>query len=262
MQPDQLIPLNALKAKLARQELGLCMSVRLFVQPDIVLIAKAAGLDALYIDLEHGSISLESLRQVSVTAIAANFSCLVRVANINDIPAVLDTGASGVICPNIETADEARAAVTQAKFPPQGHRGVAGVFAQFGYQPMSASKSLPALNANTMVIVQIESATGLANLEAIAAIEGIDMLLVGANDLLADLGLVGDYDHPELRNAYLRVIAACKANNIACGIGGLTSRPAMISELVRLGANFISVGNDITLFANTVRSTVEKFLDS
>ena len=259
MQRDEITPSNSLKDKLDRQEVGLCMAIRLFTQPDMVLIAKGAGLDAIYIDLEHGSISPDAVRQVAVTAIAANIACLVRVPSLDDISRVLDAGASGVICPGIETAEEVHAAIAAAKFPPQGNRGVAATFPHFGYRPIPASQSLPAMNASSMIIAQIESAKGLANLDAIASVRGLDMLFVGANDLLADLGLAGDFDHPKLNDAFLRVIAACKQHNLTCGIGGLTSRPQMIAKLVSLGANFISIGNDISLLTNSIRSGVEKF---
>lgn len=259
MHHDAFAPLDALKRRLVGPKLSLCMAVRLVVQPDIVLIAKTAGLDALYIDLEHGSVSPEAVRHVAVTALAASIPCLVRVPNPSDIPRLLDAGAAGVICPDIRTPEASRAAVAAAKFPPLGSRGVAAAFPQFGYQPLPARQALPALNTGSIVVAQIESAEGLANVEAIAAVEGVDMLLVGANDLLADLGLAGEFDHPDLRAACARILAACKRHGIAFGIGGLTSRPALVADLVQSGAVFVSIGNDVNVLAGGVRACVERF---
>lgn len=256
---DATAPRNGLKQKLARREVSLCMALRIVAVPDMVLIASAAGFDALYVDLEHGCIAPDALRNLAATAIAACFPCLVRVARQSDISSVLDAGASGVICPDVRTAQEARGAVAEAKFPPSGRRGVSAAFAHYGYRPMPAATSLPALDAASMVVAQIESGEGLANVESIAAVPGLDMLLIGSNDLLADLGHAGQYDHPALDAAYARTIEACDRNDIACGIGGLTSRPDLVARFLKMGAVFVSAGNDVSFLVNGARASVEKF---
>lgn len=254
MSRGSLTPSNNLKSKLSRDELCLCMSIRLVTQPDIVLIAKAAGFDAIYIDLEHGNISPEACSRVAVTSIAAGIACLVRVPRIDEISKVLDGGASGVICPNIANADEAKAVVQAAKFPPIGKRGVAASFPNYGYQPVPASDSLPALNEASMVVLQIESVDGLNNIETIAETNGVDMLLVGTNDLLADMGLAGQFEHEKLKEAFAKISVACKRQSITFGIGGLSSHPSLVASLVAMGGSFISVGSDIGFLANAARA--------
>lgn len=256
MHSDELVPLNPLKAKLARNELCLCMSVRLVVQPDIVLIARTAGFDALYIDLEHGSVSPDACRHVAATAIAADLACLVRVPDIADISRLLDNGFSGVICPNIVDAQQARDAVAAAKFPPYGRRGVAATFPHYGYRSVPASEALPALNDASMVVLQIESLEGLNNVEAIAAVDGVDMVLVGTNDLLADMGLAGQFGHEKLRQAFARIAAACKGQSVAVGIGGLSTRPDLVVSFVEMGGGFISAGSDVGFLANSAKAKV------
>jgi 4-hydroxy-2-oxoheptanedioate aldolase len=101
------------------------------------------------------------------------------------------------------------------------------------------------MNAATMVIVQLESAAGLAAIEDIVAVEGVDMVLIGTNDFLADLGRPGEYDHPKVREAYERTIAACHQHGKHAGVGGLSSRPDLVQQFVSLGARFVSTGTDL-----------------
>ena len=96
-----------------------------------------------------------------------------------------------------------------------------------------------------MVIVQLESATGLAAIEEIVAVKGVDMVLIGTNDFLADHGLPGQYDHPKVREAYERTIAACRKHGKHAGVGGLSSRPDLVKQYVAMGARFVSTGTDL-----------------
>jgi 2-keto-3-deoxy-L-rhamnonate aldolase RhmA len=238
---------NAVKEKLARGELVASMIVRLVPGVEIVPIAKAAGFDSLYIDLEHSSFSLHTASQICIMALEAGIPAFVRVpANTPDyIARVLDGGALGVIAPGVRSAEEARAVVAAAKYPPLGSRGLAGALPQLGYRSVPAAQALPALNQATMVIVQFESAAALAAAEDIAGVEGVDLVLIGSNDLLADLGFPGEYDHPKLAEAYQRCIDACRRHGKHLGIGGLASRADLVERFVRLGARYVSAGTDL-----------------
>src|SRR5690349_18346064 len=225
---------NPVKEKLARGELVASMTVRLVSGVEIVSIAKAAGFDSLYIDLEHSSLTLHAASQISIMALEAAIPALVRVpANTPEyISRVLDGGALGVIAPGVRSAAEARAVVDAAKYPPLGARGLSGGLPQLGYRTVPAAKALPALNAATTVTVQFESAASLAAMDEIVAVDGVDMVMIGSNDLLADLGLPGEYDHPKLRDAYERTIAACRKRGKHVGVGGLASRPDLVAQFV------------------------------
>jgi len=238
---------NEVKEKLARGELVASMIVRLVSGVEIVRIAKSAGFDSLYIDLEHSSFTIHSAAQISLMALEAGIPAFVRVpANTPEyISRVLDAGALGVIAPGVSSAAEARAVVAAAKYPPLGGRGVAPGLPHFGYRALPAAETLPAMNHATMVIVQLESAAALAALEEIVAVDGVDLVLIGSNDLLADFGLAGQYDHPKLREAYERTIAACRRRGKHVGIGGLGTRPDLVEKLVQLGARYVSTGTDL-----------------
>ena len=238
---------NNVKEKLARDEVVASMTVRLVRTTEIARIAKTAGFDTLYVDLEHSSMSLESCGQICIAAMEIGIAPFVRVpANTPDyIARVLEFGALGVIAPHVRTATQARDVVNAAKFAPLGERSNASGLPHLHYRNFPAVEAYAALNDATMIIVQFESAEALERADEIVAVEGIDMVLVGVNDLLADLGLPGQYDHPRVRDCYARTIAACRARGKHCGVGGLASRPDLIAEYVRMGARYVSTGTDL-----------------
>ena len=238
---------NAVKDMLARGELVASMAVRLVPGVEIVRIARSAGFDSLYVDLEHSSFTLHTASQLCIMALEAGVPALVRVpANTPEyVSRVLDGGALGVIAPGVRSAEEARAVVAAAKYPPAGSRGLAPGLPHLEYRSVPASQALPMLNEATLVAVQMECAASLAAIDEIAAVQGIDMVLVGSNDLLADLGHAGDYDHPRLAQAYERVLAACRPRGKHVGVGGLGSRTDLVQKFVRMGARFVSTGTDL-----------------
>ena len=238
---------NAVKEKLARGEVVASMTVRIVPGVEIVRIAKSAGFDTLYIDLEHSSFSMRTASQISMMALEAGIPAFVRVpANTPEyISRVLDGGALGVIAPGVRSAQEARGVVAASKYPPLGSRGLSPGLPHLEFRSVPATDALPAMNAATMVIVQFESAAALAAMEEIVAVEGIDMVLIGTNDLLADLGLPGQYDHPKLHEAYERTVAACRKRGKHVGVGGLGTRPDLVEKFVRLGARYVSTGTDL-----------------
>jgi 4-hydroxy-2-oxoheptanedioate aldolase len=101
------------------------------------------------------------------------------------------------------------------------------------------------MNEATMVIVQFESADAVRNAEEIMAVEGVDVALIGTNDLMADMDIAGQFDHPKVREAYERTIAACLKHGKHTGVGGLSSRQDLVSDLVRIGARYVSTGTDL-----------------
>lgn len=224
------------------------MTVRLVSSVEIVRIAKTAGFDALYIDLEHSAFSIQTTSQLSVMALEAGIPALVRVPpKTHDyIPRVLDGGALGIIAPDVRSAADAAEVVAAAKYPPLGRRGMSTGLAHLGFRAVPAKEALPQMNQATMVIVQLESGAALACIEEIVEVEGVDLVLIGTNDLLADLGRPGEYDHPKVRETYERTIAACRKHGKHVGVGGLASRPDLVQEFVRMGARFVSTGTDLS----------------
>jgi 4-hydroxy-2-oxoheptanedioate aldolase len=238
---------NTVKEKLARDEVVSSITVRLVRGVEIALIARTAGFDALYVDLEHSSFSRETTSQICIAALAAGIAPFVRVPDIKPehIAGALDGGALGVIVPHIRSAQEAREVVAAAKFPPLGERSAAGGLPHLGYRSFPTAETNRALNQATMVIVQLETADALERTEEIVAVQGVDLVLIGTNDLLADWGIPGQYEDERVRGAYARVIAACREMRKHVGVGGLSTRPKLVAEFVRMGARYVSTGTDL-----------------
>ncbi len=246
MQANEIVR-NVVKEKLARNEVVASMTVRLVRGVEIAQIAKTAGFDMLYVDVEHSTFTIEATGQICLAALSAGIAPFVRVpANTPEyISRVLDGGALGVVAPHIGSAEEARAVVRAAKFPPLGERGAGGPLPHLQYRSFPTAQANAALNDATMVIVQFESADAVDRADEIAAVKGIDMVLIGVNDMLASLGLAGQYEHPKVRDAYARTIAACRKYGKHVGVGGLSTRPKLAAEFVAMGARMVSTGTDM-----------------
>jgi 4-hydroxy-2-oxoheptanedioate aldolase len=236
---------NHVKDKLARGEVVASMTVRLVRGIEIARIAKTAGFDSLYVDLEHSSFSLETTSQICIAALEAGVTPLVRVPGVADVQRILDAGALGIIAPHVQSATEAEAYVRAAKYPPRGERSNAGPLPHLQYRALPAAESYAAIDAATMVVVQFESAQAIDNADAIVAVDGVDMVLIGTNDLLADWGLAGQYDHPKVREAYAKTIAACRRHGKHAAVGGFATRPDLAAQYVRMGARYVSTGTDL-----------------
>lgn len=237
---------NTMRDKLARGELVSSITVRISRGIEIVHIASTAGFDSLYVDLEHSSLSLDTAGQICLAAQALGVTPLVRVpANRPEwIGRALDAGAMGIIAPHVESAAEAREVVRQARFAPRGQRSLVGQLPHLGYRSYPAKEACAALDEATTVMVQLEGAAAIEAVDEIMAVDGVDMAMVGANDLMADFGLAGDYSHPRLHEAFERTLAACARHGKHAGIGGLGERPDLVARYVDMGARYVSCGTD------------------
>jgi len=236
---------NHVKDKLGRGEVVASMTARLVRGVEIARIAKTAGFDSLYVDMEHSSFSLETTGQICMAALEAGLTPMVRVPGLAVVQQVLDAGALGIIAPHVQSAAAARDYVKAAKYPPLGERSNAGPLPHLQYRSFPAAEANAAIDAATMVIVQFESDEAIAKADEIVGVEGVDMVLIGTNDLLADWGLPGQYEHARVRDAYAKTIAACRRHGKHAGVGGLASRPNLAAEFVRLGARYVSTGTDL-----------------
>lgn len=239
---------NSVKDKLAQNEVVASMIVRLVRTVEIAQIAKTAGFDSFYVDMEHNGFSFETTGQLCVAGLAAGIAPFVRVPSISahDISRALDGGALGVIAPHIHSAREAERVVRAAKFAPLGDRSIAGGLPHLQFRTFSATETVNALNDATMVAIMIESAEALAEVDEIAAVEGVDLLLVGTNDLCSSLGIPGQLDHDKVRSAYAKAIDACRKHGKHLGVGGLSAYPRLAGEFVKMGARYVSTGTDLS----------------
>ncbi len=211
---------NKAKAKLGRGEVAVgCMTM--FVQPAVVEYIGRAGFDWVMFDGEHGPVTPESVEIGVMAAENVGLTPLGRVP-VNRPEVVLrfmDTGLAGVLVPHVDTAADARAAVTAVKYHPRGERGLAGVRAS-GYGAVPQPEYVARANAETMVLAMIESVTAVDNIEAIAAVDGLDVLNVGTSDLSQSMGRPGQKDDPKLIEMVEHVIKVGRAAGKAVAVGG------------------------------------------
>jgi 2-keto-3-deoxy-L-rhamnonate aldolase RhmA len=242
---------NPVKQRLDAGEPAMGISVRMVRSADIARIARASGHDFLFIDTQHSVFDLETISPIAQTALAIGVAPIVRVRSVDDpdVSLLLDNGVTGIVFPDVSTAEQARKAVRMVRCPPLGTRSVGGGYVHFDYRSVPLKESVPQLDGSTLLVCMIETVEGLNNVEEIAAVPGIDVLHVGTNDLLATMGLAGQFDHPAVVEAQDRVIAAARANGIHAGCGGNrdTTRQA---EAVRRGALFLTTQSDVALLSS------------
>ena len=254
---------NGVKDKLARNEVVLSMTVKLVRTVEIAGIARTAGFDSIYIDVEHSSFSLDTTGQICMASLAVGITPFVRVPSITPdcISRVLDGGALGVIAPHIQSPQDAARVVRAAKFPPLGDRSFTGSLPHFQFRTFPTTEMFEALNEATMVIVMIESAEALAAVDEIAAVDGVDMLFIGTNDLCSSLGIPGQLDHDSIRDAYARTIEACRRYGKHLGVGGLSAHPKLAGEFVKLGGRYVSTGTDLSFLLSAATARAKQMRD-
>ncbi|MEA2991065.1 MAG: hypothetical protein QOG83_3776 [Alphaproteobacteria bacterium] len=236
---------NIARERLERGELSLGVGVKVVRGVEIGKAMKSAGYDWLFIDLEHGALSIETAAQMAVAALDAGIAPIVRIASgeFSIATRLMDNGALGIVVPHVETADEARLVVQKLRYPPLGRRAIYSSVPQYEFKTMNAA-DMAALNAANLIVVMLESRTGIDNAGAIAAVPGIDVLLIGTNDLCVDLGITGELGHAQVDDAYARMIAACRAHGKWAGMGGIYDEQLM-QRYIGMGARFILGGGDL-----------------
>jgi 2-keto-3-deoxy-L-rhamnonate aldolase RhmA len=222
------------------------------------MLAKAAGFDWLFIDAEHGFISTPEISQICVAALSMGVVPIVRICAdaLDEGTRALDNGALGLVVPHVDTPEQARALVDAFRFAPMGHRSTGGSNAAFGYRPPAAAEAQKVLNAAILIIPMIETPQAVENADAIAAIDGIDALLIGTNDLSLEMGIPGQIGHERVVGAYEKVLAACRRHNKMLGMGGVYDQE-QASRYVRLGARLVLGANDHALMLNAATQRAE-----
>lgn len=256
---------NRLKEMLKADQVALGMLVRLARSGEIARLAKTTGHDFLMVDVQHALYNVETIGHIAQTAMGIGIPLLVRNRGCDDpdTQMLLDNGVSGIVFPDVNTAVEAKRGVSRAKFPPMGRRSVGGTYSIFDYRPLGTAAVVPALQEHTIVICMIETRQGLENVEEIAAVEGVDVIHVGSNDLLTELGHPGEFGSEIHLKAVDRVIAATKKHGKVPGIGGDRNIPRQM-DFIRKGARFLTTNSDIaflTAEASRVTGELRKALE-
>ena len=250
---------NIAKEKILNNELCLGVGLRQSRTVDIGKIMATSGYDWLFIDMEHNSMDIDIASQISVAAQDAGITPIVRVPDFahHHATRVLDCGAMGVVFPHVENADITKKLVSYCLYPPKGHRSMTGVLPQldFKHQPIADVASI--INKNMLIVIMLESPEAIDNVDSIAAVDGVDVILIGTNDLCMEMGIPGDYSNPKVKNAYNKVIESCNKYGKTPGMGGVYNEELM-SEYIKMGMRFILSGSDLSFMMQTASQRSNK----
>ena len=251
---------NPARERLEAGELALGIGLRQARTVDIGKMMKTCGFDWLFIDMEHNAMGIDIATQISVAAQDAGITPIVRVPGFQHFHATraLDCGAMGIVVPHVDDAVTAAKMVENCRYPPVGRRSVAGAMPQLDFETVPVGEATQAINDTTLLVSMLETPQAIENVEEIAAVDGIDILLIGTNDLCMEMGIPGQFGDPRIGEIFERVIAACRANGKYPGLGGVYD-PALVERYITLGMQFILVGSDVALLMAAARERIARF---
>jgi 2-keto-3-deoxy-L-rhamnonate aldolase RhmA len=234
-----------LKARLAAGEI-LCGTLLTIGSSEVAELLAVAGFDWIFLDAEHGALDPRDVLHL-LQSIGGRTPCLVRVPTLDEawIKRALDAGADGVIVPQVGSAEEAQRAVQYAQYPPRGRRGLGTARAnRYG---LGVAEYLRSVSGAVTVVVQAETVGAIQNIQAIAAVPGLDAVFVGPYDLSASLGHPGEVDHPQVRAAISQVSRACREAGVRTGIFAMTGEE--LETHLPQGFTLLAAGVDTVLLS-------------
>jgi 2-dehydro-3-deoxyglucarate aldolase/4-hydroxy-2-oxoheptanedioate aldolase len=245
--------MNQFLQKLQNGEVALGQMVMDLFSPGVGPMLAACGLDFVIYDMEHGRCDIATMAEMIASCRGTGITPLARVPDLEFAPLsrILDLGAMGVMVPRVETRAQAERIVAALKYPPLGRRGVALGLAHDLYRPAGAAY-FPQMNAETAVIVMVETVLAFQNLEEIVSVPGVDVVWLGHYDLTTSMGIPAQFDHPRFLEAMARLVEVCRKYKVAPGF--LPPTPAGAIHWIQNGFRAISLGSDVSVFMEAVRS--------
>jgi 2-keto-3-deoxy-L-rhamnonate aldolase RhmA len=213
--------INKIKKKLKNGETVFGTMIKEARNINIADILEMAGFDYFVIDMEHAFYDMSTITGILQYARKTEITSVVRIPRLDYayVAKALDMGAEGIWVPHVDTVEQAKQIASFGKYPPEGIRGAAvPPFRAKEYQEFKqAADYFQAVNDETLLIAQMESREAIGNVEAITAVPGIDVAMMGTQDLSLDMGLAGQLTHPEVKAALQKVVDACQKNGRASG---------------------------------------------
>ena len=215
--------------------------------PNVVRIMKTAGYEFVIVDCEHGYFDYSQMANIISVANGFGMTILVRIPAITRdfIARTMDMGADGLLVPMVNTVEDARNAVKLVKYPPMGARGISTTRAHTNYDPPPLEEYVELANNRTIILAQIESREAVKNAGAIAAVEGIDGLMVGPNDMAVDFGYPGKLETPDITAAIEQVIVAARQAGKPSGI--IDSHVEFLRKWREKGMRVFSCGSEVSM---------------
>lgn len=237
---------NTARARLEKGECALGAYIRMGRTADVPKMFKESGFDWVWLDLEHAVVTLDAGMQMALSAIDCGITPLIRLSGHDpaEISLVLTNGFLGVIAPHVDTPEQAATVARACRFAPVGNRSVPNGFPHFGWRAIPFPEAAAILNRETICIVMLESRRAIQNAEAIAAVPGVDVLLIGGSDLTFEMGIPSQYGHERMAEAVAAVVAAARKHGKFPGLGGVNDN-ALVARYVGMGMRFMSTGTDV-----------------
>lgn len=247
---------NPLKAALKAGKTVVGAGLNIAANPLVVRTLANAGYDFLFIDTEHAQITPDTVAWVCAAARSCGISPIVRPTDneYHLVANALDSGADGLIVPRIETVEGIKKLISYSKYPPMGARGCGGV-AYLDYKPANWAEALPWLNEQTLICPQVESVQAIDILDETLEVPGVDVVIVGPQDLSINLGVPGQHNHPKEIEAIERVISICKNHHKPCGI--VMGNGDLAKPWVERGMQMVVAGSDWGMLYSTGMQNVK-----
>lgn len=247
---------NKVKQALLCRKVTLGSWIQIGPYPALAEIIANAGYDWIGIDCEHSDIDVEGFTALARGMYGRGAVPFARVRE-NDTMAirqVLDAGAQGIIVPLVNTAEEAKKAVSTAKYPPKGVRGFC--FSRMNDYGMNFAEYAETANENIAVVVMIESKQAVENIDAILEVDGVDGVFIGPYDMSGSYNFVGQTSHPVIQDACRKVVVACEKHGKSAGVHLVNPTPEAISKIIANGFTFIALGVDMVFLNQASRSAL------
>jgi len=248
---------NTIKAPIMAGETVVGAMTFEFFSPGMSAILANAGCRFVFYDMEHTGLGFETLKWLFSTCRGLPIEPMVRVpkGEYAWLARALDLGARGVMIPMVESAEQARSIVQACRYPPVGRRGAGFGFAQCDYLGGDVGQKVRIANERTLVVAQIETERGLAAVEEIAAVDGIDVLWVGHFDLSNFMGMPAQFDNPTFLQAMQHVADVARRHGKAAGF--MATDPAWVDRAKAMGYTMLAVGTDVSLLADATKRLVD-----
>jgi 2-dehydro-3-deoxyglucarate aldolase/4-hydroxy-2-oxoheptanedioate aldolase len=251
---------NLVKQNLRAGKLQLGTGFGQLRSPEIPKMLAAAGFQWAFLDTEHGGFDLETVQDICRVSVMAGLSPIVRVADLQYalVARALDCGAQGIVFPRVESPELLARAISWTKFPPMGVRGFGLGPWQFDYERVTIAQAAEHFNQNTMVILQIETATAVERRDELLSVPGIDAVMIGPVDLSISLGVPGDFEHPKMVDAMEKIRDSCIKHGVA---PGTQVRSLSLAKFWKeRGMIFLGCGNETAFLLEKASETAAAML--
>ncbi|KAL4916131.1 Pyruvate/Phosphoenolpyruvate kinase-like domain-containing protein [Aspergillus aurantiobrunneus] len=262
--PQDVVAVNSpFRTRVLNGQICPVMSLKFWTGNEAAMMVRMAGFEAVFIDMEHSALNFQTIAQLILACLAVGVSPIVRSPSKSHwhVSRILDAGAAAVVVPHVDSVEEVRELVKHAKYAPLGTRGSANNQPILNFQHLPTKVQNEVLNRETMLIPMIETPVAVEQAEEYLAVDGVDGILIGSNDLCTDLGIPGQYDNPLYQQAVEKIVLAGKKARKPIGIGGIGGRLDLLEKWFALGATWSLSGGDAAILQAGMKDITRKYAE-